>query len=242
MRRPAHCHQPRADRGPGKPEDPERDRTYQRRLRTALHEAPSWSSAQRTTATSIRESSARPGGEAFWSISSMILPCAILSCLLGSRGDLLISIATGGKSPALAKKLREELEELYGPEYGALLTILSRVREKVLVQGKAQTNNRDVFESILRSDIIEHVRKGEWEEVRKIIRELADVDVDMDEAEGEGRFNGCFLFQDCTGGLHGKHSGVPGVPRGQKGLDREGAGWISSPPFSCIPSISFSGS
>jgi precorrin-2 dehydrogenase / sirohydrochlorin ferrochelatase len=114
--------------------------------------------------------------------------CDFILPSLVSRGDLLISVATGGKSPALAKKLREELEELYGPEYGALLTIMSRVREKVLVQGKAQTNNRDVFESILGSDIIEHIRKGEWEKVRKIIRELADVDVDMDEAEGEGRF------------------------------------------------------
>ncbi len=33
------------------------------------------------------------------------------------RGDLLIAVSTGGKSPALAKKLRKELEDAYGPEY-----------------------------------------------------------------------------------------------------------------------------
>ena len=30
------------------------------------------------------------------------------------RGDLLIAVSTGGKSPALARKVREELEEAYG--------------------------------------------------------------------------------------------------------------------------------
>ena len=33
------------------------------------------------------------------------------------RGDLIITISTGGQSPALAKKLRLELESRYGPEY-----------------------------------------------------------------------------------------------------------------------------
>ncbi len=37
------------------------------------------------------------------------------------RGDLAIAVSTGGKSPALAKKLRTELEDAYGPEYAILL-------------------------------------------------------------------------------------------------------------------------
>jgi len=44
------------------------------------------------------------------------------------RGDLTVAIGTGGKSPALARYLREELEIKYGVEYEILLNILGRLR------------------------------------------------------------------------------------------------------------------
>lgn len=44
------------------------------------------------------------------------------------RGDLQIAISTAGHSPALAQRLRRELETLFGPEYGDLLGWLGRVR------------------------------------------------------------------------------------------------------------------
>lgn len=37
------------------------------------------------------------------------------------RGDLLIAVSTSGKRPALARKIRQELEFLFGQEYGDLL-------------------------------------------------------------------------------------------------------------------------
>ena len=37
------------------------------------------------------------------------------------RGDLVIAISTSGKRPALARKIRQELEFLFGQEYGELL-------------------------------------------------------------------------------------------------------------------------
>lgn len=52
------------------------------------------------------------------------------------RGDLLIAIATSGESPALARKLREEIEARYGEEYAQLLPLLSRWRRQLLEQGQ----------------------------------------------------------------------------------------------------------
>jgi len=46
------------------------------------------------------------------------------------QGDLSIAISTGGKSPALARNLREELEQRYGHEYRILLNIMGDIREK----------------------------------------------------------------------------------------------------------------
>ena len=45
------------------------------------------------------------------------------------RGDLQIAISTNGKSPALAQRLRKELEKQFGPEYAAWLDWLGAARQ-----------------------------------------------------------------------------------------------------------------
>ena len=47
------------------------------------------------------------------------------------RGDLQIAISTAGRSPALAQRLRRELELQFGPEYGEWLSQLGDVRQKL---------------------------------------------------------------------------------------------------------------
>lgn len=49
------------------------------------------------------------------------------------RGDLQIAISTSGQSPALAQKLRQQLEQQFGPAYAAWVAELGETRK--LVQG-----------------------------------------------------------------------------------------------------------
>lgn len=57
--------------------------------------------------------------------SSFTMP-AILS-----RGDLTIAVSTAGRSPGLSRKIKEDLASLYSNEYGDLVDIAARAREKI---------------------------------------------------------------------------------------------------------------
>ena len=57
--------------------------------------------------------------------SSFILP-AILQ-----RGEMSVAISTGGGSPALARRLREYLENIIGTEYGTLTELLAELRPEI---------------------------------------------------------------------------------------------------------------
>ncbi len=51
------------------------------------------------------------------------------------RGDLLLTISTGGRSPGLARILREQLENLFGPEWGNTLERIASARQQWRAQG-----------------------------------------------------------------------------------------------------------
>lgn len=50
------------------------------------------------------------------------------------RGLLQIAVSTGGTSPMLAHRLRQELEKRYGPEYAAWAHSLARARQRILAK------------------------------------------------------------------------------------------------------------
>ncbi|MFB3738201.1 MAG: bifunctional precorrin-2 dehydrogenase/sirohydrochlorin ferrochelatase [Candidatus Velamenicoccus archaeovorus] len=60
------------------------------------------------------------------------------------RGDLVVAIGTGGRSPALARKLRQELGRRFGPGWAELVEVLRDVRASIrpLVQDAAERSRR----------------------------------------------------------------------------------------------------
>ena len=48
-----------------------------------------------------------------------------------NRGDLQIAISTNGHSPSLAQKIRQQLEEQFGPEYGSWVAELGKQRKEL---------------------------------------------------------------------------------------------------------------
>ncbi len=78
-------------------------------------------------------------------------------------GDLLITVATGGGSPALAARIRKELQQVYGPEYGRLVALMGELRRQVIASGGSPEEHKRIFEKVLEDDILDRIRKKEWQ-------------------------------------------------------------------------------
>jgi precorrin-2 dehydrogenase len=85
------------------------------------------------------------------------------------RGDLQIAISTNGKSPALAQRLRRELEAHFGPEYELWLEWLGGARELLRASNSdSETNtkllhqlaSKSAFEQFMRETRLPAHRKG----------------------------------------------------------------------------------
>jgi len=89
------------------------------------------------------------------------------------RGEICIAVSTGGASPALAKRLREQIETVVGEEYGALVRLLGEMRATVEQQVKAQNKRQQIYEAILGSDVLALLRDGKPDDARRRCVEIA---------------------------------------------------------------------
>ncbi len=77
------------------------------------------------------------------------------------RGDLILAISTSGKSPALARWLRERLEEEFGLEYQRLADWMGTLRGYLLRHGYTHEQIRDISRTLLRENLVETLKTGD---------------------------------------------------------------------------------
>lgn len=90
-----------------------------------------------------------------------------------AQGDLLITVSTGGSSPALARRLREELAARYGPEYGQYLALIAKLRTELkerLISAKAREK---FWRQTIDQEALALLREGKFNEAEERIRHAA---------------------------------------------------------------------
>ncbi len=86
---------------------------------------------------------------------SFIVPATV------QRGELTMAVSTGGQSPALAKRIRKDLQEAYGQEYALFLDLMGRLRPRVLSLGQDTGANTETFRSLVGSRLLEALKNGD---------------------------------------------------------------------------------
>ncbi|PKN63175.1 MAG: siroheme synthase [Deltaproteobacteria bacterium HGW-Deltaproteobacteria-15] len=98
--------------------------------------------------------------------------CTFIVPSILRRGDLVIAISTSGKSPALARRLREQLEGMYGEEYGAYVRLMGKAREIVLSGGFPPERKGDILRELIDSDLLGAIRLGDRSRVASTLERI----------------------------------------------------------------------
>ena len=75
------------------------------------------------------------------------------------RGEVSVSVTTGGSSPALARRLRERLEALIGPEYGDLAALLAEIRPGLMERYSSGQPRLAAAFRLIDSGLLEVIRR-----------------------------------------------------------------------------------
>ncbi len=98
-------------------------------------------------------------------LCNFILPAIIRT------GPLAVAISTAGASPALAKRMKREIGELFGEEYAQLAVMLGDARGWAKATLPTYQDRKEFFESIVNGepDPIDLLRAGDADAVRDLI-------------------------------------------------------------------------
>ena len=103
--------------------------------------------------------------------SSFIVPALV------EQGNIAIALSTGGASPALARKIREDLEAWLGERYTGISELLMRLRPLVLALHHETRQNTTLFRSIVDSPLSEALQRRDRQTCESLLRELLPIEL-----------------------------------------------------------------
>jgi precorrin-2 dehydrogenase/sirohydrochlorin ferrochelatase len=103
--------------------------------------------------------------------------CSMVWPSLISRGDLQIAVTTGGASPALSRRIRQQLDREFGPEYATWLSLLKILRPKIIHRGGPQTDNAALFRSLADQALLEAISRSDGPGLLALLQERLPADL-----------------------------------------------------------------
>jgi precorrin-2 dehydrogenase/sirohydrochlorin ferrochelatase len=93
-----------------------------------------------------------------------------------AQGDLLVAISTSGASPALARKLRRQLQVTLGREYRGYLRFMRGARKQVMKSVPTPEGRARVFRQLSGAAVVDWLRAGAprraWRDAKRVLGKL----------------------------------------------------------------------
>ncbi len=86
--------------------------------------------------------------------------CEFIVPAIVESGSIQIAVSTGGKSPALARTLKEDLQKFVGPEYDEVNQVLGSLRSAAKKTLPTDIDRKRFFDSIIGKGILDMLREG----------------------------------------------------------------------------------
>ena len=94
------------------------------------------------------------------------------------RGPMIVTVSTGGGSPAFAKKLRKQLEDEIVPEYKGVVELMGMIREGVIRLSDEQAVSGAIFRSLLEGNLVEYVLEENWFDLQMLLLQKLPEELD----------------------------------------------------------------
>ena len=95
--------------------------------------------------------------------------CEFIVPAIVESGSIQIAVSTGGKSPALARTLKEDLQKFVGPEYDEVNQVLGSLRSAAKKTLPTDIDRKRFFDSIIAKGILDMLREGRRTDAYAII-------------------------------------------------------------------------
>lgn len=90
--------------------------------------------------------------------------CEFIVPAIVQQGSIQLAVSTGGKSPALARTLKEDLQKFIGPEYAELNDFLGKLRPAAKKVLPTDADRKRFFDGILAKGVLQMLREGRRKE------------------------------------------------------------------------------
>ena len=106
--------------------------------------------------------------------------CTFIVPAVVRRGPLTIAVSTSGNSPALASRIRRQIETSFGQEYEIYLSILGRIRRRLLQLDLAPEDNGRIFHELVEGRLLEAIRENDRERVELELRRVLPPEIEIE--------------------------------------------------------------
>ena len=102
--------------------------------------------------------------------------CEFIVPAIVEKGSIQIAVSTGGKSPAVARTLKEDLQRTIGPEYAELNDLLGTLRKSAKSVLPTDVDRKRFFDGIIAAGVLDRLRQGRRREAFETIARACEAD------------------------------------------------------------------